>query len=142
MNEKITGMRKCENCDFRKECADTTASWVFLFIGLVATLSVRLVNVVLEFSQLWAKIFWYVGILGFTLFFLYKFRQNIRIKKNLEKMDLDEKLSSGTPLDDKEKAFIRGFLCSVRSKKDTANFFFIFITSLLALLIAVFQDFF
>jgi hypothetical protein len=131
----------CNKCDDFGACKDTASSWVFLFIGLLATVSIRLVNLVFSVSALWAKLLWYVGVIGFLVYFLYKFRQDLAIKYQLNKSLLEQKLVTKSPLNDEDYLFIRTVLCGLRSKKDTINYFFIFFTSALALLLGLWQDF-
>ena len=101
-----------------------------------------IVNIVMEVSSVLAEVFWYIGISGFALFFYYKYRQNIAVGKSMEQLALEEKLVTGEPFNEKEKEFMEGVFCSLRSKKDTINYFFIFASSLVALFIALYQDFF
>lgn len=131
----------CVDCVAQTTCRDSASSWLFLFIGLVATISIRLVNFVLGISALWAKTFWYTGVIGFFIFFLYKFRQDMRLKKNLQILDLERKLADQEPLSLDEYRFLSALLCALKLKKDTVNYFFIFFTSVLALAIGVYQDF-
>lgn len=134
-------MEKCVNCQLQHQCSDSAASWIFLFIGLIATIAVRLVNLMIGINPFWAKAFWYIGIVGFAVYFLYKFRQDIRIKAQLRALDLDQKLAGKGGLSEQEYAFLGALLCSLRSKKDAVNYFFIFFTSAFALAIGIFQDF-
>jgi len=130
----------CKTCDIFGECKDSPISWIFLFIGLIATIAVRAVNLVINANPLWAKIFWYIGIIGFAIYFLYKFRQDVIVKKELKRLHLSEKLSQGEDLSKEDYLFIKTMLCGIKSKKDAINYFFIFISSGLALLLGLFQD--
>jgi hypothetical protein len=132
---------ECINCSRYTECRETAASWFLLFISLIATITIRLVNVVMDFSQLWAKIFWYMGVSGFFIFFLYKFRLDRSTQRQIDRMNLLDRLTDKEQLSVHEYDFLRGILCQLRSKKDTINYFFIFFTSGLALLLGIYQDF-
>lgn len=131
----------CRDCLNKRICQETTASWFFLFVGIVATISVRVVNIVLDFSELWAKIFWYIGITGFLIFFLYKFQKDNDIQKKLKKSNLVARINAKEKLNDHDYEFLGKTFCKLRSKKDKINYFIIFLSSALALLIAVYQDF-
>ena len=70
--------KQCLNCKAAGRCRDTAVSWIFLFIGVIATISVRVVNLVLSFGLFWPKFFWYLGVAGFFLYFLYLNRALLR----------------------------------------------------------------
>ena len=133
--------KTCTQCDLSKHCRDSASSWVFFFIALVATVSVRLVNVLLHASEVWAKAFWYTGVIGFAVYFLYKFNLDVRLKKYLEKSRLQEKLNKQEKLTQDEYTALAGVLCSLRSRKEAINYFFIFFTSAVALFLGIYQDF-
>lgn len=46
---------QCKNCQIAKLCRDSALSWIFLLIGVVATISIRVVNLVLPFGAFWPK---------------------------------------------------------------------------------------
>jgi len=122
-------------------CRDSSVSWIFLFVGVIATISIRVVNLVLHFGAFWPKFFWYLGVAGFFLYFLYKFRQDKILRRELAKHQIYHKLSAGRSLDEAEKEFIKTMLCRLQSNKDTINYFFIFSSSAIVLLLAIYQDF-
>ena len=133
--------KQCTNCQAANMCRDSALSWVFLLIGVIATISIRVVNLVLYFGAFWPKFFWYLGVAGFFLYFLYKFREDKIVRKSLEKHQIHHKLSANQSLDQVEKEFLRIMLCRMRSNKDAINYFFIFSSSAIVLLLAVYQDF-
>jgi len=132
---------QCLNCKASARCRDTAVSWVFLFIGVIATISVRVVNLVLSFGLFWPKFFWYLGVAGFFLYFLYKFRQDKILRQELEKYQIHNKISINQDLDANDREFLRTMLCSLRSNKDAINYFFIFSSSAIVMILAVYQDF-
>ncbi len=135
------GAPACRNCRLYTECRDSAASWLFLFIGLVATVAIRAVNLVIDFYPFWAKAFWYIGVGGFLLYFLYKFRQDRRLLRQIEELEVAAKLAQKDKLSDTDYQFLNALMCSLRSRKDAINYFFIFLTSALALLLGIYQDF-
>jgi hypothetical protein len=78
---------------------------------------------------------------GFFFYFLYKFRQDKILRKKLEKNHIHRKLSDNQSLSSEDKEFLRTMLCGMRSNKDAINYFFIFGSSAVVLLLAVYQDF-
>ncbi|MDD3344964.1 MAG: hypothetical protein PHO34_00800 [Candidatus Omnitrophica bacterium] len=138
----MSGFRKqCLNCKFGPGCRSSAVSWFFLCVGLIATVSIRLVNIVLPLGMFWPKLFWYIGICGFFLYFLYKFRQDALLRRDLEKYRIHEKISGGGCLEDEEREFLRMMICRLRSSKDFVNYFVIFSSSAVVIILAVYQDF-
>ncbi len=132
---------KCINCSERKRCKDNFTSWIFFTIGLIATISVRLVIVLMHLDPLYGKIAWYIGISGFFLFFAYKFRINQTRSKIIIQKKLVHKLAGQGQLNKEENELIAAILCSLISKKEMLNYFFIFALSALSLIVAIYFDF-
>ncbi len=132
---------KCKTCSAAKACKDTAVSWFFLFVGLVATLAVRLVNLVMHLGPFWPKFLWYLGVAGFFIYFLYKYRQDMSLQDALNRNRIAEKLAQRENLEDKDYEFVHAVFCRLKSKKDTINYLVIFLSSGIVLLLAVFQDF-
>ena len=133
--------KTCRNCKAFDDCRDNASSWAFLFIGLLATIAIRAVNIVIDFSLPLAKLSWYIGIAGFLVYFLYQYRQRRRMHRFLIGSDMVQKLKNGHELSAQESEFLSSVLCGLRSQKDIVNYFMIFLTSALALALGIYQDF-
>jgi hypothetical protein len=133
--------KQCIGCQAEKMCRDSVLSWIFLFIGVIATISIRMINLVLPFGAFWPKFFWYIGVAGFFLYFWYRFREDKILRAKLEKYQVHRKLSDNRPLEAAEKEFLSTLLCRMRSNKDAINYFFIFSSSAIVLILAIYQDF-
>ena len=142
MNDKSSADKLSSTCDGYRDCQDSVASWVFFLIGLIATFAIRVVTVLMHLDPVYGKIAWYVGIIGFLLFFVYKFKVGHARARRVEESGLAEKISRNEPLDCNDYALINSILCGVGSMKERINFFFIFFLSALALILAVYMDFF
>lgn len=132
---------KCLNCAANKRCKDSYASWIFFVIGLIATIAIRLVTVLTHTSPFFGKVAWYIGVGGFLLFFIYKFKVSHSTSKLIAKNDLIHKVSNQGQLSKDESELIGSILCSLSSKKEKINYFFIFAISAIALVLAVYFDF-
>lgn len=131
----------CHDCFKLKKCKDPAISWIFFFIAIVAVIAIRAVNVVLDFNPMLAKIFWYVGVIGFFVFFIYKYKYDSAIQKELTKTKLVDRMLIKDKLDDHDYEILGTILCKLSSKKDRINYFFIFFFSGLALALAIYTDF-
>jgi len=136
----MSDIRSTPTCSIDSKCGETPSSWIFLFIGLIATISIRMVNFILDINVIWAKAFWYIGVGGFTIYFIYKYRQYKILQKELADSSLIEKLTCKDKLTDEEYGALKNVLCQLGSRNTAINYFFIFLTSGIALLVGVLQD--
>lgn len=101
-----------------------------------------MVTILMHASPFYAKVAWYIGVGGFFLFFVYKFRINqarhnaISQRRLLDKINLKEKLSQ------EDYDLLGAILCALSSGKERINYMFIFALSALALLFAIYIDLF
>ena len=130
-----------KTCSAFSKCSETTSSWFFLFIGVIATISIRLVNFVIDFSVVWAKASWYIGIAGFTVYFIYKYNQHNSLQKELKRLKLLDKLTCKETLADSDYDTLKNILCQLGSRNSAINYFVIFLSSGIALLVGIYQDF-
>ncbi|MBD3264838.1 MAG: hypothetical protein GF375_07025 [Candidatus Omnitrophica bacterium] len=133
--------KKCINCSQRFNCRDSYISWLFFIIGLIAAIAIRSVTFLMELGDIYAKIAWYLGVGGFFIFFVYKFRINHRRSRFIKANKLMEKVSGRLELKERDYEWIGSLLCSLSAKKERINYFVIFGLSALALVIAIYMDF-
>jgi len=134
--------KKCINCAEYKRCKEGTLSWVFFVIGLIATIAIRAVTILVHISPVYGQIAWYLGVLGFFLFFVYKFRVDHARYQLIKNSRLMEKISQAEGIKKADLEAIGSVLCALSSNKDRINYFVIFVSSAIALLIAIYFDFF
>jgi len=132
---------KCAGCAESKRCKDNRVSWVFFLIGLIATLAIRIVLILTHISPAHGKMAWYLGIGGFLVFFMYKFKVSRELSRHISGKKLMEKVHGEEQLTKEDYHLIGSILCSISSNKERINYFFIFLSSALALAIAVYFDF-
>lgn len=128
-------------CSLGITCRDSLSSWIYLFIGLLATISVRMVTLVLGFGQFWAKACWYVGVAGFFIYFLHKFQQEQAMRGHIARSGIVERVACKKPLRDSDYATLETILCGFKTSKDRINYFVIFVSSIIVLLLAFYTDF-
>lgn len=115
---------------------------MFFIIGLMATVSVRLVSLFMDYNIIYSKIAWYVGVIGFFVFFLYKFRVESNRADLILRRNLMNKIRENKGLEAEDYGLVSAILCGLSSNKDRINYIFIFGSSVLALLFAIYMDFF
>jgi len=131
----------CHDCFRLKKCKEPVRSWIFFFVALIATIAIRAVNVVLDFNPILAKVFWYIGVGGFFLFFIHKFKYDQILQREIYKTKITDKLLAKEELSNHDYEILGTILCRLSSKKDKINYFFIFLFSGLALVLAIYVDF-
>ncbi|MFH1046242.1 MAG: hypothetical protein V1727_04670 [Candidatus Omnitrophota bacterium] len=135
------GNKKCVNCPQYKNCRDSFASWVFFIIGLIATVAIRVVTVLINLDPLYGKIAWYVGVVGFFIFFVYKFAVTEARAKSIAERNLVQKINARESLSAEDYSLVGAILCGLSSNKEKINYFFIFALSGIALALAIYMDF-
>ena len=114
---------------------------VFFFLaGIIATLAYRAIIVINFFSPFLVQIFWYVGTIGFIIYFWHRYMVQRKRAKLVEKYDLVE-LAKETPgkTEDQGEALTYIVKTSLTSRSRW-NSMFIFVTSILALLVGIALD--
>ncbi len=132
---------RCLNCKANKICRDENISWFFIIIGFISTVAIRVVTVLMDIDPVIGKAAWYIGITGFSIFFMYKYKVFKDRGTLIDKMKLLEKVNGRADLKEDDYEVLSIVLCEIRSNKERINFLFIFIVSALALLAAVYSDF-
>ena len=133
--------KTCINCSEFKRCQESRASWLFFIIGMIATIALRAVTVLADMDPWYGKIAWYIGVGGFFIFFIYKFKVDQARHSLIVKSQLMEKVFQGKSMAEEDRALISSILCSLSSNKDRINYFLIFASSALAIIAAVYFDF-
>lgn len=132
---------KCITCVEYKRCRDSHVSWLFFIIGLIATVALRVVTVLIRMNPIYGNVAWYVGVAGFFVFFVYKFKVSQARSKLISQKNLVDKIAHQKQLTEEDYSLIGAILCSLSSRKERINYFFIFGLSAVALLLAVYMDF-
>lgn len=132
----------CTDCFRLKKCKEPVISWLFFFIAIIAAISIRAVNVALDINPVLAKLFWYIGVSGFFVFFIYKYRNYNILHRELERTKIIDKLLNKDKLSEDDYEVLGTILCNISSKKDKINYFIIFFFSGIALVLAIYTDFF
>ncbi len=133
--------RKCLTCSEYNNCKDSFSSWVFFIIGIIATLAVRAVTVFMHVNPVYAKIAWNIGIIGFFLFFVYRFRVSQARSEVITERHLVSKVDRGETLEREDYRALGAILCGLTSKKERINYIVIFSLSVVALGLAIYLDF-
>jgi hypothetical protein len=50
--------------------------WLFFWSGIIATFAYRIIVIVNHFSKTWSLILWYIGTIGFIIYFVQLLHQS------------------------------------------------------------------
>lgn len=107
---------------------------LFFVIGLLSALSFRLLLIVQEVTPELFKAVWYCGIIGYILFFSFRYAISQKRKKAIVQSNLIEQLNSGKTLSEEDRLTIVYLLSSIKKSRENLNYMFIFLTSAIAVL--------
>lgn len=112
----------------------------YFWIGIFATIAYRMIVVLNNVSQTGVKIAWYLGTIGFVLYFAHRFRISAKRDRMIKKYSLIEKINALPNLSTEEKAATEYIVKSLSSSLERWNYIFIFIASGLALAWGIIDD--
>lgn len=136
------GEKRCVECVEFKRCRENSRSLIFFIIGLIAIIAVRAVTILDHVNPLYGKLAWYVGILGFFIYFAYKFNVEYKRSRMIKEKGLKDKVFRAEEIGPEDREMIGSVLCALTSNKDRINYFIIFSSSAIVLVIALYLDLF
>jgi hypothetical protein len=112
----------------------------FFWAGLIATIAYRIIIVLNFYDPLWVKIAWYIGTIGFILYFGHRY--NIARKRaNLVKdYDLVRTVDRAQGINPQKKEALHYLVKTSLTSKSRWNSAMIFILSLAALILGIILD--
>lgn len=114
---------------------------VFIFaVGVIATIAYRAVIVLNNYSPFWLEVFWYIGTIGFILYFGHRFNVENKRDRLIEKLELIKKVEAGQALNSEDKTALLYVLKSLESSLAKWNYIAIFFFSGLAIAYALYTD--
>lgn len=111
---------------------------LFFVIGLVSALSFRLLIGVKELQPELFRPVWYVGIIGYILFFSFRYSITRKRRKAIRDFDLIAKVKRGSEFSVADRQVMTYLLSSLEKSRENLNYLFIFVTSGLAILFDLF----
>lgn len=122
---------------FPKERSNKTYHELVFWIGIIATLSYRIIVVLNFYSQLWVDIAWNIGTIGFIWYFIYRFSISSRRAQAIEDKKLIEKIKNKKELSVDDCKTISMILKGLKTSKAKINYAVIFASSALALIYSI-----
>lgn len=113
----------------------------FFWTGIIATISYRIIIILNFYSPLWVKIAWYIGTIGFVIYFLHRYNVAKKRSNLIKKYDLVEVVKKAE-IEPLKKEALYYLLKTNLTSKSKWNSALIFLLSLIALIIAIILDIF
>jgi len=110
---------------------------LFFIIGLVSATLFRSLTIMQHFAPQLIRPMWYCGVIGYLLFFGYRYRIARKRREAITENDLIEKLRTDQ-LSHSERNEIAYLLYSLQRSKEIYNYQYIFLTSIIAIGIDLF----
>ncbi|MCK5233101.1 MAG: hypothetical protein KAR13_22700 [Desulfobulbaceae bacterium] len=115
---------------------------LFFAIGLLSAVAFRTLIV---FTHTYEELFrpvWYMGTIGYILFFLYRYAISQKRKRAIERYGLISKLKQQAPFSREEREVVIYLLSSLRKSREHLNYLFIFALSFAAIVADVFLSYY
>ena len=109
----------------------------FFTIGLLSSIAFRAIILFQKYSPGWVRPVWYFGVIGYMLFFMYRYKISLRRKGTIARTNLIEKLRSGTALSEDDRAAALYLLNSIHKSPEDWNYLAIFALSLAAIVLDI-----
>ena len=114
----------------------------YFWAGIIATFCYRAIVVVNNYSHFWAQTFWYIGTIGFIVYFIHRYQISEKRAKIIKEYDLESKIQQSKDLTEKDKVAVEYIFETLRSSKEKWNSIFIFAASFVGLALGIYLDFF
>ena len=114
----------------------------FFLVGIVSALAFRSIIVFQRLEPSWVRPVWYVGVLGYVGFFLYRYYISKKRKRAIKEYGLIEKVQANACLTEEEREVVTYLLSSIKKSREDINYLVIFLLSILAILADIFFSFF
>jgi hypothetical protein len=102
-------------------------------LGLISAIAFRAIIVFQRLEPAWIRPVWYVGTIGYFLFFLYRYFITKKRKRAIQNFQLIEKVKANACLTDNDREIVLYLLSSVKYSLEDINYAIIFILSVLAI---------
>jgi hypothetical protein len=105
----------------------------FFLLGLLSSVAFRAIILFQKFSPSWVRPIWYFGVIGYMIFFIYRYTISLRRKRTITNSNIIEKLKGGGPLSDDDREAALYLLSSVQKSREDWNYLAIFVLSIAAI---------
>lgn len=109
--------------------------YLFFFIGVLSALSIRVLIVFQHLNPAYVRLFWYIGTLGYFIFFMYRYFISNKRKRAVRNFDLIRKIEGGGELSIDERRVVGYLLKSIDNSLENYNYMVIFLSTAVAIVV-------
>ena len=113
----------------------------YFCLGLVATFAYRIIIVLNFFEPTWVKIAWYIGTIGFIIYFWSRYKIVKQFSVLINEEELAKAVKGAENISGNQKKALSYIVETLETTKAQLNYQMIFILSAIALLAGLFLDF-
>lgn len=113
---------------------------IYFWSGVIATLSYRIIIIFTETQIFWIKLFWYIGTIGFVIYFIHRYQITESRAKLVAARNLDAKIKESN-LEAEDRNAAEYIFKSLKVSSEKWIYIIIFVSSALALLAGIYLDF-
>jgi hypothetical protein len=107
--------------------------YLFLVIGLISAVAFRMLTILNSTHPALVRPVWYLGVIGYILFFAYRYYISEKRKKTILDNNLIKKISGEACLSENDRELLHYLMSSIVKSKENVNYLFIFVLSLIAI---------
>lgn len=104
----------------------------FFILGLLSSVAFRAIILFQKLSPGWVRPVWYFGVIGYMLFFMYRYGISLRRKRTIAQTNIIEKVRAGAALSPEDREAALYLLSSVQKSREDWNYLAIFVLSVVA----------
>lgn len=116
---------------------------LYFWLGIMSALAFRLILIADHYDPIMGKAMFYLGVVGYMIFFAHRYRvarRRIAVLENLKLLEKLENVKQLTELTEKELEGLRYIIWSLSVSKEKINYLIIFTFSVLSIAISLMLD--
>lgn len=112
----------------------------FFWSGVIATFAYRVIIVLNFYSPVWVQIAWYIGTVGFSIYFWHRYAVQKKRGLLVDQYQLTDVLKTASYTSQEQKQALEYLVSTSKTSKSKYNSLFIFLLSVLALIVGIILD--
>ena len=105
----------------------------FFLLGALSSVAFRAIILFQKFGPAWVRPVWYFGVIGYMVFFIYRYGISLRRKRTIAQTNIIETLKGGAALSAEDREAALYLLSSIQKSREDWNYLAIFILSVVAI---------
>ena len=114
---------------------------MYFWVGLISALLLRLVIIADHYGDIYARVLWHLGVLGYLWFFAHRYHIGKRRYGVIKDLDLHDKIDRREPLTEEDFEGLNYIMRSLSVSKERLNYLVIFAFSVIAIVLSLALDF-